>query len=197
MEELNEVVAKNIQSLRKSKHLTQQEFAETLGYSDKSVSKWEMGKAIPSAVILLQIADFFNVSVDSILRSPIDIKATPKEIDKKKNTNQIAITCLTATFLLLAATCIFVNGVLSFHTYDYWVFFLWCVPAVGLVDGFLVKRFWGKGIAELSLFSIFVWGLLLSISTTFYIFLNQNVFFVLFVGIPLQISLILYETIKK
>lgn len=197
MDEINELVAKNLQALRKARHLTQQEFAETLGYSDKSISKWELGKAIPSAEILLQIADFYGVTVDSILRGPVEIQSNPKEEDEKKNTNKIAIACLAASFIVLAATCVFVNGVISLHTFDYWIVFLWVIPAVGLLDGILVKKFWGKGFAETILFSIFIWGLLLSFSLTFYFFLDQNIFFVFFVGIPLQASLLLYETIKK
>lgn len=195
--EINERVAKNLQSLRKARHLTQQEFAETLGYSDKNISKWELGKAVPSAEILLQIADFYGVSVDSILRGPIELKPTNKEEDKKKNKNKIAIACLTGSVILLVATCIFVNGVISVQTFNYWIAFLWTIPAIGLLDGILVKRFWGKGLAETILFSIFIWGLLLSFSITFYLFLDQNIFFILFVGIPLQASLLLYETIKK
>ena len=197
MYEINELVAKNLQALRKARHLTQQEFAETLGYSDKSISKWELGKAIPSAEILLQIADFYGVTVDSILRGPIEVQTSPKEEDKKKNTNKIAIACLAASFIVLAATCVFVNGVISLQTFDYWIVFLWVIPAVGLLDGILVKKFWGKGLAETILFSVFIWGLLLSFSLTFYFFLDQNIFFVFFVGIPLQASLLLYETIKK
>lgn len=197
MDEINELVAKNLQALRKARHLTQQEFAETLGYSDKSISKWELGKAIPSAEILLQIADFYGVTVDSILRGPIEVQTSPKKEDKKKNTNKIAIACLAASFIVLAATCVFVNGVISLQTFDYWIVFLWVIPAVGLLDGILVKKFWGKGLAETILFSVFIWGLLLSFSLTFYFFLDQNIFFVFFVGIPLQASLLLYETIKK
>lgn len=183
--------------LRKERKLTQQEFAEMLGYSDKSVSKWELGKAIPSADILLKIADFYNVSVDALLRNEIDIKQTPVEVSKNKNTNKIVIACLAATFCLLVSTSIFVNLVISYDSYSGWIAFLWSVPAIGLIDGLLVKRFWGKGLAETILLSVFIWGLLLSFSITFYFFLSQNIFFVLFVGIPLQASLLLYEKIKK
>ncbi len=197
MEELNLIVSKNLQMLRKERKLTQQEFAEMLGYSDKSVSKWELGKAIPSADILLKIADFYNVSVDALLRNEIDIKQTPSEVNKNKNTNKIVIACLAATFCLLVSTCIFVNLVISYDLYSGWIAFLWSVPAIGLIDGLLVKRFWGKGLAETILLSVFIWGLLFSFSITFYFFLNQNIFFVLFVGIPLQASLLLYEKIKK
>lgn len=197
MDELNAIVSKNLTSLRKERKLTQQEFAEMIGYSDKSVSKWEMGKAIPSADILLKIADFYGITVDALLHDGIKLPKNPSEVDKTKNTNKIVICCLSGMFFLLVATCVFVNGVITYGCYDYWIGFVWCIPAVGLIDGFLVKRFWGKGLAEMILFSAFIWGLLFSFSLTFYLYAEQNIFFILFVGIPLQASLFLYEKIKK
>ena len=58
MDELATIVAENLTSLRKEKHLTQQELAEKIGYSDKLVSKWELGKAIPSVDKLMQLSTF-------------------------------------------------------------------------------------------------------------------------------------------
>lgn len=197
MNNLNEIVASNLQTLRKAKKLTQQEFAETLGYSDKSISKWELGKAIPSAEVLLTIADFYNVKVDDILRKPIKPSDTTAGNEEKKNRNKIVITALTGCFVLIVATCIFVNGVISDNTYDLWIAFVWSLPAIGLFCGLLTLKFWGKGIASSILLSIFIWGLMLSFSLTFYLFFSQNIFFIFFVGIPLQIALLLYNQLKK
>lgn len=197
MNNLNEIVASNLQTLRKAKKLTQQEFAETLGYSDKSISKWELGKAIPSAEVLLTIADFYNVKVDDILRKSIKPSDTTAGNEEKKNRNKIVITALTGCFVLIVATCIFVNGVISDNTYDLWIAFVWSLPAIGLFCGLLTLKFWGKGIASSVLLSIFIWGLMLSFSLTFYLFFSQNIFFIFFVGIPLQIALLLYNQLKK
>ena len=40
MENIKQIVAKNVADLRRSAGLTQLEFAEKLNYSDKAVSKW-------------------------------------------------------------------------------------------------------------------------------------------------------------
>lgn len=197
MDNLNDIVASNLQTLRKANKLTQQEFAETLGYSDKSISKWELGKAIPSADVLLTIADFYNVKVDDILRKSIKPSDTTAGNEEKKNRNKIVITALTGCFVLIVATCIFVNGVISDNTYDLWIAFVWSLPAIGLFCGLLTLKFWGKGIASSVLLSIFIWGLMLSFSLTFYLFFSQNIFFIFFVGIPLQIALLLYNQLKK
>lgn len=67
MNELKEIISKNITNLRKAEKLTQFEFANKLNYSDKAISKWERGESVPDVITLKQIADFFNVTVDYIL----------------------------------------------------------------------------------------------------------------------------------
>ena len=47
MEKLNFIIAKNLSELRRKNKLTQLEVAEKLNYSDKAVSKWEQGEALP------------------------------------------------------------------------------------------------------------------------------------------------------
>ena len=59
---LPQIVGKNLATLRKAKGLTQQQFAEQVHYSDKSVSKWELGYTIPSVDILMDIASFYGVT---------------------------------------------------------------------------------------------------------------------------------------
>ena len=49
--------------------MTQAELGAKLNYSDKSISKWERGEAIPDAFVLTQMAELFGVSVDYILSS--------------------------------------------------------------------------------------------------------------------------------
>ncbi len=47
MDNVKENLAANLRELRKSHSLTQTELAQKLNYSDKSVSKWEKGDAVP------------------------------------------------------------------------------------------------------------------------------------------------------
>lgn len=54
--------------LRKEKNLTQSELAEKLGITNKAVSKWETGEAMPDTAQLLPLAEIFGVSVDELLR---------------------------------------------------------------------------------------------------------------------------------
>ena len=64
MENLEQIVANNLTELRKEQKWTQAELAEKINYSDKSVSKWERGDALPDLKVLLQMAELFGVSLD-------------------------------------------------------------------------------------------------------------------------------------
>ena len=61
---LEEIVAQNLAELRKDRGWTQAELAEKLGYSGKSVSKWERGEALPDLKVLYQMSELFDVSLD-------------------------------------------------------------------------------------------------------------------------------------
>ena len=78
LNELKLVTASNIINLRTGKGLTQAELGAKLNYSDKTISKWERGEAIPDAFVLTQLAELFGVSVDFILSSH-DKWEKPKE----------------------------------------------------------------------------------------------------------------------
>lgn len=57
-----------LKSLRKSKGLTQQAVADELYVNSKTISKWENGDSIPDISIISNVAKFYGVTVDEILR---------------------------------------------------------------------------------------------------------------------------------
>ena len=67
--ELKLITASNIINLRTSHGMTQAELGAKLNYSDKTISKWERGEAIPDAYVLTQLAALFGVTVDDLLSS--------------------------------------------------------------------------------------------------------------------------------
>jgi len=60
-------LAENIRAFRKERRLTQEQFAEAMGVTVGSVYKWETGQATPELNMLVEIADFFDVSMDVLL----------------------------------------------------------------------------------------------------------------------------------
>jgi ankyrin repeat protein/DNA-binding XRE family transcriptional regulator len=62
-----EEIAKNIEDLRNSKGLKQEDFANKLNVSRPTVSNWEQAKNLPTTDQLIQIAQTFCVSIDELL----------------------------------------------------------------------------------------------------------------------------------
>lgn len=56
-----------IQQLRKSNNMSQQNLAEKLSVSNKTISKWECGNSTPDIEMLNKIANIFNISVDELI----------------------------------------------------------------------------------------------------------------------------------
>lgn len=71
--------------LRKSKGLSQKELGSLLGVSNKSVSKWENGAAIPKTDTLVKLADIFGISAQELLQGKTDSKLTLKKLSYETN----------------------------------------------------------------------------------------------------------------
>lgn len=56
-----------IRSLRKEKGFTQEQLAERFGVARRTVSRWETGRNLPDLSLLIEMADFFGVSLRELL----------------------------------------------------------------------------------------------------------------------------------
>lgn len=61
------LLSSNICKLRKERSMTQEQLAEALGVTFASVSKWERGIAKPELDLLAEMADLFEVSIDTLI----------------------------------------------------------------------------------------------------------------------------------
>ena len=56
-----------IKTLRKENNLTQEQLAEALGVSNRTVSRWETGNNIPDLDMLIILADYFDVEIKELI----------------------------------------------------------------------------------------------------------------------------------
>ena len=60
-------IGRFIAERRKKANLTQMQLAEKLGITDKAISKWERGIAMPDTSIMLKLCDILGISVNELL----------------------------------------------------------------------------------------------------------------------------------
>ena len=60
-------IGKFIAECRKQKSLTQMQLSEKLGITDKAISKWERGIAMPDTSIMLELCEILGISVNELL----------------------------------------------------------------------------------------------------------------------------------
>ena len=72
----------NLKNVRKQRGVTQEELAEILGVSRQAISKWESGTSVPDVQLLLRIADFYNLTLDLLVRDDFDLPIS--SLDEKK-----------------------------------------------------------------------------------------------------------------
>ena len=75
----------NIRAFRKGRKLTQEQLAEVLGVTPGAVYKWEAGLSIPDLALIMEMADFFDTSVDVLLGYAVKdnrLEATVKRLQE-------------------------------------------------------------------------------------------------------------------
>lgn len=76
-------IGKFIAMCRKQQKLTQLQLAEKLSVTDRAVSKWETGKAMPDTAIMLDLCAVLNITVNNLLCGEvISMENYNKELEK-------------------------------------------------------------------------------------------------------------------
>ena len=76
-------IGRFIAECRKKANLTQMQLAEKLNITDRAVSKWETGKAMPDSSIMLELCDILKISVNDLLSGEVvTMENYNKEMEK-------------------------------------------------------------------------------------------------------------------
>lgn len=206
METLSEIVGKNLVTLRKAKGMTQMQLAEEIHYSDKSISKWENGYALPTVDILLDLAQYYGVTVDYLCtaQSEEDIAAVINdEANKSKRyalrRNKILLMSIFALTVLLAAGFILISDFINsvYGERHYWLVMIWALPVIFTAEAIMSKFFFNNKWLTFSFASAAMWTLIIAFLLHYQIWLELNVWYVILAGIPLQAIFLLVALWKR
>lgn len=202
-ETITKTIAANIASYRKAAGLTQAELADKLGYSDKSVSKWEQGNGVPDIFNLVRIADIFGITVNDLVSEHKE----PVSVVKRKwldFTNKNLITALSVGLCWFIAVVVYVVLTIVFGELEVewktWLIFVYAVCATAVIV-LVLSCVWHLPLRMFVCVSALIWGVLLSIFLSCLICLGNNYWMIFLIGIPLQmlvfLAFALHRNIRK
>lgn len=110
-------IGEYIQRKRKAIKITQQELGDKLGVTDKAVSKWETGIALPDVSLYKELCEILNITIEELLNGE-DNKSIP--IDKKKNIIIICLSIIVSILLVISLLLgiFFYQNYNKVHVYD-------------------------------------------------------------------------------
>ena len=196
MNDIKNIVAKNITELRLLNNMTQMELAEKINYSDKTVSKWERGESSPDIAVLVEIADLFGVTLDYLVRSENIENAVVENKTKEVKYNRRAIAYISESVGWIVAILAFIITTLVLkETTFQWLYFVYALPVV-LIVKLVLNSIWFNPRHNYYIISALMWSLLASIHITF-LYFGINVSLIYLLGIAGQIVIILWSFINK
>lgn len=191
MEQLKQTIADNLVAYRKQAHLTQQELAEKLNYSDKAVSKWERAEGIPDVMVLKALADLYGVTVNDFL---VDHTKPKKLRFRDYFAKRWLITLLSAILVFFVATIVVfvwlvVDPASAANVAKYT--YLTALP-VSMIVVVVFSCIWGKIWHRCVSGSILIWTLCLLIHLALNIVSLEYTWMIYVVGAAMQLLIILW-----
>lgn len=195
MKDLKNIIADNINDLRKKKGMTQAELAEKLNYTDKAVSKWERGESVPDIGVLKAIADLFGVSLDYLVSEFHEKENEIKTYNKTQKNNRVAITIISIFLVALVATLLFVILNSSISLGASLLTFIYAIP-VAFIVWLVFNSLWFNRRLNFMIISLLMWTVLFAIYGTL-LFCGTNFWQMFLLGIPGQAIIICWSFIKS
>jgi len=91
----------NLQFYRKSRELTQEDFAECMGVSRQTVSKWESDTSFPEMEKLIQMCTMFGCTMDTLVRGDAEKEQATDSAGYDRQMNGFSKAMATGVFLIL------------------------------------------------------------------------------------------------
>ena len=129
-----EIIAHNIAFFRKKLGLSQTALAKQLQYSNKNISKWELGETTPDIFTLKKLAVIFGVTVDTLIHpitndNEVAVK-TQSIIPMKWKVYMIAL--INSIILLMTCIAFFILKSLNITDFNPYMVFMWALPIMDL-----------------------------------------------------------------
>ncbi len=167
MKDIKDIIAKNLTELRTRAGFTQLQLAEKLNYSDKAVSKWERGEAVPDLRVLVKLSEIYGITVDDIVKGE---NLPHKKPNLSLKVRRLLVVALSVVFVWFVATGLFITFyfIPATEAYAYFAFVAAVLPTAIVLTVF--SALWGNRITTAISSSAIVWSCAMIIYITVTVF---------------------------
>ena len=122
-----------LKELRKEKELTQEQLAETLNVSRRTVSRWETGSNMPDLDLLMEMADLYQVELRELLNGerknePMnkELKETVMQVAEYSNAEKKRSTIIVRVYFVVGIIALIANAIINMLEKEetFWIGFL-------------------------------------------------------------------------
>ena len=122
-----------LKELRKEKELTQEQLAETLNVSRRTVSRWETGSNMPDLDLLMEMADLYQVELRELLNGerknePMnkELKETVMQVAEYSNAAKKRSTIIVRVYFVVGIIALIANAIINMLETEetFWIGFL-------------------------------------------------------------------------
>ena len=189
-EEIKKNFSENLISLRKTNNLTQLQLADKLNYSDKAVSKWEVGSVLPDIETLCRISEYFGITVNDL------IYKKKEKFSQRFFKNHLFITLLSFGLVWFLASILYFILEEGTDIIRPWLTYIVASP-ISFVVLVVFTSLWFKKIWLILSISGLFWSLLTAVYLCIFRF---DLWFIFIIGVVGQVLITLwglYPTQKK
>lgn len=196
MDELKQTIANNLTELRTQAKLTQLQLAEMLNYSDKAVSKWERGEAIPDLRVLIQLAEIYHITVDDIISPPTPAKPVKPKMNVGKK--RFLISLLSVGLVWFIATGMFMIFYFIPATENHAYLTFVCAPFIMAIPLIVFSARWGNWITNILACSLLIWTAALIFHLFVIAFTDfYKIYFIYIVAGVFEVLIVLWFTLRR
>lgn len=136
-----------LKELRKEKNLTQEVLAEILNVSSRTVSRWETGNNMPDISLLIELSEFYHISISEIIDGERKHEQMNQETrdtalkmaEYSKNEVKIEKKKVISSFLMAFGAFIMISALAIFPNDSSWGSIYSIMSGIILVIGFYLK----------------------------------------------------------
>lgn len=135
-------ISQVLKDKRAAQQLTQEQLAEKIFVSKKTISNWETGKTTPDLESLILLSEVFAISLDELIKGDQEMVKRMDEKMKKGSLFPVAISLIAGLIILPVIYYLFPNDVSASFLFFGYLLIIFVIAVLFIVSGLIYFKNW-------------------------------------------------------